>query len=198
MKESKVILCTGGIGSGKSHVVRAFSAMGIPSYDCDSAAKRLYDTDPDLIERIAEIAGKDVMSGGKIDRAALAARIFSDAELLSRIEGVVHPAVIRDFENWRNASGSDVVLVESAIMLQKPIFNGLPDFVLMVTCPVEERIERVSARDGLSRQKVLERMEAQEEHPEMADFIIETNDRQAIVPAVIEIIQKLKNGKDRS
>lgn len=198
MTGRKVILCTGGIGSGKSFVVKAFSVMGIPSYDCDSAAKRLYDTDRALIARVAEIAGKDVAPEGRIDRTALAKKIFADRDMLTRIEGVVHPAVIRDFENWKNASGSDVVLIESAIMLQKSIFDGLPDFVLMVTCPEEERIERVKVRDGLSRQEIISRMEAQKEYPGRADFIIETNDRQAIIPAIIEIIQKLKNEKDRS
>lgn len=198
MKDSKVILCTGGIGSGKSFVVGAFSYMGIPSYDCDARAKALYDCCPELASQVALIAGNDTVINGNVDRKALADKIFQNQNILARIEGVVYPLLKKDFLEWKEAQPCGPVVIESAIMLQKREFDDLYDFVLLVTAPREDRIERVMVRDGVSREEAIRRMDLQREFPERADYIIETNDRQPIIPAVIEIIQKLKNGKDRS
>ena len=201
MKDSKVILCTGGIGSGKSYVARAFDAMGIPSYDTDSAAKALYDTDAVLLAEVAEIAGRDVVKDGKLDRSALAARIFSDKAMLERLEAVVHPAVIRDFNRWKSARESEIVLIESAIMLEKPVFKGLADYVLAVSAPLEMRITRAMRRDGATRGAVLERISRQwtdAERETVADFVIIADERHQIVPEIVKIIETVKNGKDRS
>lgn len=201
MKRSKVILCTGGIGSGKSYVIRAFNAAGIPSYDTDAAAKRLYDTDRELLDAVSEIAGKDVSVDGHLDRGLLASRIFADSSLLGKIEAVVHPAVIRDFRRWEEEQSVEVVIIESAIMLEKPSLRGVADYVLVVSAPEELRIRRVMERDGISREAVLSRMARQwndRQREEYADFIIVTDERHQIVPEIVKIIETVKNGKDRS
>lgn len=201
MKRSKVILCTGGIGSGKSYVIRAFNAAGIPSYDTDAAAKRLYDTDRELLDAVSEIAGKDVSVDGHLDRGLLASRIFADSSLLGKIEAVVHPAVIRDFRRWEEKQSVEVVIIESAIMLEKPSLRGVADYVLVVSAPEELRIRRVMERDGISREAVLSRMARQwndRQREEYADFIIVTDERHQIVPEIVKIIETVKNGKDRS
>lgn len=201
MKRSKVILCTGGIGSGKSYVIRAFNAAGIPSYDTDAAAKRLYDTDRELLDAVSEIAGKDVSVDGHLDRGLLASRIFADSSLLGKIEDVVHPAVIRDFRRWEEEQSVEVVIIESAIMLEKPSLRGVADYVLVVSAPEELRIRRVMERDGISREAVLSRMARQwndRQREEYADFIIVTDERHQIVPEIVKIIETVKNGKDRS
>ena len=89
----QVLLCTGGIGSGKSFIIRAFNVLGVPSYDCDAAAKELYDRDAELLDGIVRLCGKEVLNDvGRLDRQALAARIFADASLLAEVEALVHPA----------------------------------------------------------------------------------------------------------
>lgn len=196
-----MILCTGGIGSGKSYVIRAFNAAGIPSYDTDAAAKRLYDTDRELLDAVSEIAGKDVSVDGHLDRGLLASRIFADSSLLGKIEDVVHPAVIRDFRRWEEEQSVEVVIIESAIMLEKPSLRGVADYVLVVSAPEELRIRRVMERDGISREAVLSRMARQwndRQREEYADFIIVTDERHQIVPEIVKIIETVKNGKDRS
>lgn len=196
-----MILCTGGIGSGKSYVIRAFNAAGIPSYDTDAAAKRLYDTDRELLDAVSEIAGKDVSVDGHLDRGLLASRIFADSSLLGKIEDVVHPAVIRDFRRWEEEQSVEVVIIESAIMLEKPSLRGVADYVLVVSAPEELRIKRVMERDGISREAVLSRMARQwndRQREEYADFIIVTDERHQIVPEIVKIIETVKNGKDRS
>lgn len=201
MKTSKVILCTGGIGSGKSYVIRAFNVMGIPSYDTDEAAKRLYDTDARLLGEVAAIAGADVVTDGRLDRRILASRIFADSSLLGKIEAAVHPAVMRDFRKWKEEQPAEMVIIESAIMLEKPALRGAADYVLAVSAPEELRIRRVMSRDNISREAVLSRMAAQwsdAQREECADFVIVTDERHQIVPEIVKIIETVKNGKDRS
>lgn len=201
MKESKVILCTGGIGSGKSYVIRLFNAMGIPSYDCDAAAKDLYDRDMDLLSSVAQVAGEDVLDENGLNRAALAAKIFSDGSILARIESLVHPAVMRDFEKWKQAQSSQVVIIESAIMLEKPALRNVADYVVVVEASEELRIKRVMARDSASREAVLGRMSRQwndDQRRQHSDFVINTDEGQQLVPQIVKIIETIKNGKDRS
>ena len=182
----KVLLCTGGIGSGKSFVVRILQAMGCPAYDCDARARALYDEDPALLQGVVALAGRGVLGeNGRLDRKALAARIFADSGLRDRIEALVHPAVIRDFMAWRDALSAPLAVLESAILLEHPQYRPLYDKVLVVSAPEEVRIARVQARDGVSREAVLQRMAAQwseEKRRAAADFIIENDGEQALLP----------------
>ena len=193
MDRPAIIGCTGGIGSGKTYVVNAFRGLGVPGYDCDSRAKELYDEDPSLLGQVARIAGEDVIVDGRLDRSRLAGRIFSDRDMLARLENAVHPAVIRDFYRWLDVQNTKLVIFESAILLDKPYLRDIADFVLLVTAPRELRIGRVMARDGLGREAVEKRMANQmseEQRRKMADYIIETNDRDAVIPQLLSIIQK--------
>jgi len=196
MKQSCVLLCTGGIGSGKSVVVRLFQALDIPSYDCDRAAKELYDRDPQLLAEVVALCGEGVLDAeGRLDRAALARKVFGDAALLAALEDRVHPAVIRDFEKWKEEQESALVVIESAILLEKPRFAGLMDYTVVVTAPEAVRIARVMQRDGLSEAQVRQRIAAQwgdEARLAQADFVLENDNRQALLPAVLEIIDKIK------
>ena len=201
MKGSRVILCTGGIGSGKSCVVRAFEVMGVPFYDCDAAAKDLYDRDPELLEEVVKLVGRGVIGeDGRLDRSALAGRIFADPALLASLESLVHPAVIRDFEKWKESREEPVVVIESAILLEKRLPCKVYDSVLAVTAPEDVRIRRVVLRDGTTEEKVRQRMAAQwsdAQRAACADFILENNDLQPMLPAIIEILEKIKeDGKD--
>ncbi|MBQ0025217.1 MAG: dephospho-CoA kinase [Bacteroidales bacterium] len=208
MEGSKVILCTGGIGSGKSCIVKAFNLIGVPSYDTDSAAKRLYDTDAALLEEIASIAGADILKDGKLDKPLFAQRIFSDRKMLEEVEAAVHPAVMRDFEKWKSAQESEVVMIESAIILEKPQLRSVADYVLAVSLPEEIRVRRVMARDHTTAQAVRVRMAKQWDDAQReayADFVLVPDDKHQLLPEILKIKNLLtgsdkivKNGKDRS
>lgn len=196
MKNSRVILCTGGIGSGKSCVVQAFRTLGVPSYDCDRSAKELYDRDPQLLSEVVALAGPEVLDAeGRLDRAALSARIFADTRIRAGLEALVHPAVIRDFTRWKDAQEGPLVVIESAILLEKPQYASLYDCVVTVVAPEEVRITRVVARDGVTEDQVRRRMAAQWDDAARiahADYVLENNDRQAMLPVLIDIIEKEK------
>lgn len=191
-----VILCTGGIGSGKSFVVDIFRAMGIPAYDSDAAAKSLYDRDPQLLASVAEVAGQGIISpDGSLDRIQLAARIFNDMEVRRKVEALVHPAVARDFARWAEMQESDIVLIESAILLEKPVDGIKPDYVVVVTAPEDLRIERVCARDNKTPEQVALRISLQwsdEQRVALADFTVDNSGSVPLVPQIDNILQKIK------
>lgn len=201
----KVLLCTGGIGSGKSFVVSILQAMGCPAYDCDARAKALYDEDPALLQEVVALTGREVLTPeGRLDRKKLAARLFAEPELREKIEALVHPAVIRDFERWKaaqealalesSAQQAPFAVLESAILLEHPQYRPLYDKVLVVSAPEEVRIRRVMARDGVTREAVLQRMASQwsdEQRRAQADFIIENDGEQALLPQIDSLWKRL-------
>ena len=91
-------------------------------------------------------------------------------------------------------------MIESAILLEKPQYARLYDRVVTVTAPVPVRIARVMARSDMTEAEVLRRMSAQWSDDRLAaasDYILENDDRQALLPAILDIIEKeTKDGKD--
>lgn len=170
---------TGGIGSGKSAVCSFFAEKGIPVYDSDSRTKALYDSSVTLAASLKAVFGENIYREGKLDRAALAEKVFSDGEKLSKLESMVHPAVKEDFESWKASyEGRNIpfVIMESAIILDRPLFRDTADMVLVVEAPLETRIGRTERRDGADREKVMARISAQKTPDDAkADFIL-TND----------------------
>ena len=189
----KVLGCTGGIGSGKSYVANIFNKMGIPVYDSDNRAKGLYDTDAILREAMVELLGNDIIENGILQRNIIAQKIFTNKSLLLEVEKIVHPAVLRDFCMWKSSFDKEsvpFVIMESAILLEKPLVRSCADKVLTVTAPLELRIERVMARDNMKRERVLERMAAQwsdEKRSSMADFIIFADGKRALLPQIMDV-----------
>ena len=160
---------TGGIGSGKSYVCRRLETRGISVYDCDSAAKRLILTSPEIRKGLTALIGPEVyLSDGKLNKKAVTQFLLSSEDNAKAIDAIVHPAVFRDFEQ------SGLQWMESAILFESGAYK-LVDRSVVVSCPDEIRIERVMQRDGISREKVLEWMNRQlpqEEVRRRADFEI--------------------------
>ena len=199
----KTLVITGGIGSGKSAVCAILVSRGIPVYDADARTKALYDSDPALLPALEQALGLTLRGAdGHLDRKALGAAIFGDADRLASLEAVVHPAVYRDFVSWRDAcpASAPFVVMESAIFLQKPLFRPLADKVLLVDAPAPLRLERAVTRGGLSREEVLSRMDAQRIDAEEADAVL-VNDGdlaalESCLDAVLETIWKTDKTKN--
>jgi len=157
------VIVTGGIGSGKSAVCALLRERGIPVYDCDSRVKELYTVRKSLIPRLEKALGAPLrQADGTLDKARLASLIFSDRSARETVEGIVYPVLLQDFKRWRSRQkGAPFVALESAIILSKPVFDGLAQAVVLVTAPEEVRIQRVMARDGVSREQVQQRLQAQ-------------------------------------
>ncbi len=159
----------GGIGSGKSYVCRLIRQRGFEVYDCDSAAKRLIRTDPDIRSRLTTLIGPDAYTPeGQLNKAVVARFLLASDANSDAIDAIVHPAVFRDFEE------SGLLWLESAILYESGA-NRLVDRVIVVTAPEEVRVQRIMARDGLSRERAFEwlgRQWPQDEVRRRADFEI--------------------------
>ncbi len=193
-----VLAVTGGIGSGKTHIVNMFASMGIPVYFTDDRAKGLYDSSIELLGALQSILGEDIVQDGKLRKDIMAARLFADKSLLAKVEGVVHPAVIKDFLKWKGEQKNvPFVIIESAIFLENPLLRPLADKVLVITSPIDLRIERVQRRSNLTREQILGRMDNQwsdSEREKWADYVIVSDEKRALLPQIIGIYKELEDG----
>jgi dephospho-CoA kinase len=189
---------TGGIGSGKSIVARIFSILNIPVYDADSHAKKLMTTDKILVGEITrEFGTLAYQSDGALDRKFLAEVVFNDPAKLSRLNSLVHPRVDLDFEHWvsQQPSNTPYILKEAALLLNSTA-SKKPNKIIVVTAPVEIRIERIRRRDGRTDEqikKIIDQQMDQQEMERRADFIIYNDGTQLVMPQVLNIHKILIN-----
>ena len=179
---------TGGIGSGKSYICQRLKTRGIEVYDCDSAAKRLIRTSDSIRRQLTQLIGEDTYIGDSLNKVAVARFLLASESNAQAIDHIVHPAVFQDFMD------SGMQWMESAILYESGI-NKLVDRVIVVTAPLEIRIQRVMQRDGITRENVeqwMQRQWSQEEIRKRADHEI-VNDGIADIDAQIDIIlEKIK------
>ena len=186
---------TGGIGSGKSVVSKTLSVLGIPVYDCDSKAKWLQENDADVKRKIMKLLGDDVYEGQRLNKKKMAAKIFSDAALLTKVEGIVHPAVENDFNQWCSEQKKDIVALESAILYECGLNNKCIDKVCLVYAPTETRIERVARRDSANIEEIRRRMANQandDDKIKIADFVVKNYSNHGIICQVLEMMVKAR------
>jgi dephospho-CoA kinase len=186
---------TGGIGSGKSVVSKTLSVLGVPVYDCDSRAKWLQENDADVRQKIMDLLGDDVYEGRRLNRKKMAAKIFSDAALLTKVERIVHPAVEKDFNRWCLDQKKDIVALESAILYECGLKNKCIDKVCLVYAPIETRIERVARRDSANIEEIRQRMANQardDEKINKADFVVKNYSNNSVISQVLELMVKAR------
>lgn len=160
-----VIVVTGGIGSGKSEVCSILqNQYGCGVYEADSRVKALYVTHPTLLSDIEDVLDEKFRDDqGRFVPQMLSRRIFADRKALEEVEKLIFPALIEDFEHWKQAYADDrFIIFESATILEKPYFKGFGDKTILIDAPYEIRLERACCRDGSSRESVSARMSNQD------------------------------------
>ena len=155
-----VVGLTGGIGSGKSTIAKAFAALGIAVFNSDEQAKALIATDAQVKERIIAAFGEEAYHNGEYNRAYIAQIVFNNSEKLAILNGIVHPALAEYFKQWAKAQTSPYVLKEAAILFESGSYKDC-DYIITVTAPEEVRIARVMARDHCTEAQVRARMAQQ-------------------------------------
>lgn len=180
---------TGSMGSGKSTVAKVFEMLGVPVYFTDIEAKLILN-EQDIVSIIVDKLGTDILVENEIDRKKLASRIFNDIDALQWLNSVIHPRVRKNFFTWVELNAHHSYLIqESAIMLETG-FSSYFDKIVVVTCPLEERIARVLNRDKMTREQVMERLENQwpeELKVQKADYIIANDDHKLAIPQILEL-----------
>jgi len=182
MNSPVIIGITGGIGSGKSTLSDLFRAEGYMVYDSDKEARRLQNENPIIKQKIQTIFG-DVYTNEELNRSALAKIVFTNPDLLTQLNNIVHPVVREDFKSWISANSSQKLLfLESAILFENGL-NKLVDKVIVITASEDVRIKRVIKRDKVTEKQVRDRMANQlseESKIAKADFVIYSDDKPLI------------------
>ncbi|MFV0218593.1 MULTISPECIES: dephospho-CoA kinase [Empedobacter] len=168
---------TGGIGSGKSTAAKFFEELGIPVYNSDTRAKTIQNENSEVKVKIIAAFGEEAYNENGLNKPYLSKQVFQNNEKLKLLNSIVHPAVFQDFEDWKKAQKSDIVMKEAAILIESGSYKDC-DVVISVVVDIETRIARTIERDGLSREEILARINNQisdEERIAKSDFIIDNN-----------------------
>lgn len=184
---------TGGIGSGKTSVCKVFNVLGIPVFSADPEARKIMDTNDDIKKEINTIAGKNIYQDGELDRPKLASLIFNNRNLLSQVNSLVHPLVFKNFLLWAEEQTSPYVIMEAAILFESG-GHKLVDRIATVVAPLEERISRVTRRNTLTRDQVMERIKNQmtdKERIKLSDYVINNSEKDMIIPVILGINEDL-------
>lgn len=184
---------TGGIGSGKTTLCRLFELLGVSVYYADVRAKMLMQTDAELMEGIKSAFGSEVYEGHALNRSLLGSIVFNDAKQLQRLNGLVHPAVFRDFDRWSAMQTGLYVLKEAAILFESGSSKDC-DYTILVKSPLDLRISRIMTRDGISKEDIMKRIDKQmsdEEKEKLASFVILNDETQLVIPQVLALHARL-------
>ena len=154
----KKIAITGGIGSGKTTVMRYLENKGYPVFSCDEIYKQIIHTD----EYVKEISKEFplVVKDGQVERRALAALVFSDSEKRRRLNEISHPLIMKELLKQMEESESSLVFAEVPLLFEGG-FEDLFDERIVLLRKRENRMQSVAARDNLSKGEIEARIEAQ-------------------------------------
>ena len=191
-----VIGLTGGIGSGKSTVAKLFELMGCAIYNSDDRAKELY-FKPVIRKAVIELLGAEsYLSETVINKDYISKKVFSDTKLLHQLNDIIHPAVKEDFIQFKSKFPLNTIIIkESALLFETSIYKDL-NYNILVTAPIDLKIERVIKRNSISKIDIEKRMQAQwtdEQKAPLANAVISNDNQNALIPQVISIIEKLKS-----
>ncbi len=184
---------TGGIGSGKSTVARVFQELGVPVYFADIEAKKFLD-EKTVIQKLVQYYGDGILEKARINKAALAAIVFTDEVALAKLNALIHPLLEADFKAWLNQNSEVKYIVKEAAILFEAGFDKSVDKVLTISAPIEQRITRVMNRDGVSRKQVMDRVTKQwsdEQREAKSDYVIVNADSNMILENILEIHKEL-------
>ena len=192
---------TGGIGSGKSVVCRLFGVLGIPVYDADSRAKWVMANDLVLRRELQAAFGTETFdAAGQLNRTYLAQVAFQDPERLAQLNGLVHPRVGHDFEQWaqgQQAAGHTYILKEAALLYESGAYQQL-DRIITVFAPQAVRQARVLRRDPHRTANdilaIIGKQMSEDEKVSRADYVVYNDDEHLLIPQVLQLDQQFRQG----
>lgn len=177
----KVIGITGGIGSGKSTVSDIIKKNNFPVIDCDEISRELTQNDDAVLSEIRRCFGASVFDdNGNLLRQDLANIVFSDSSKKESLEDIVVTRIfeiVQDDLSKHRSLGTKLVFIDAPLLIETGL-NRLCDICVLVTADIETRINRVEKRDGISRDRVLERINNQmpeSEKKAVADELIDNS-----------------------
>lgn len=189
----RVVGLVGPSGAGKSTVAQGLAPMGFSLVDCDRLTRSPQVYNPDCLRALGRAFGEDLVSGGVLDRRGLAERAFRDQASRKLLGEITFPHIERAVR--REIAGCRGTVLLDAPTLFESGLDSLCGRILTVTAPEKVRLERVMARDGLTKAQALERFQAQypaEFYEARGDFVLEnTGDISRLLE---EAARELKGG----
>lgn len=173
-----IVGLTGGIGSGKSTVMRGFQQRGIEAVDADDMARVVVEPGRPALDTIVQRFGKEMLNDvGTLNRPALRARIFSDPAAKLWLEQLLHPLINRELLERLAKAQSPYALLVSPLLFETGQ-DELVDRTLVVDVPEMVQLARASARDGAEPEQIKAIMAAQmsrQERLSRADDVLDNS-----------------------
>jgi dephospho-CoA kinase len=168
--------------------------LGVPVYYADERAKYILNNDADIINRVKNLLGESAYINDELNRTYIASKVFNNVELLKQYNSIIHPAVAEDSLLWlKEHDNAPYTLREAALLVETGSYKFL-DKLIVVTAPIETRIDRVILRDKVSREEVNARIKNQmpdEEKIKLADFVVNNSGKESIIHQVFAVHNKL-------
>jgi dephospho-CoA kinase len=173
---------TGGLASGKSFVGRALESYGCLLIQADQLGHEVIEPGAEAYDGVIREFGCDILNpDGTIDRRHLGAQVFGNPERLEKLNALVHPPVRERtrklLEHFEKAHPDGIAVTEAAILVETGGYRNYARLIVAV-CREEQQIERAMARDHLTREEVLDRMNRQmplEQKVKYADYVVDTS-----------------------
>ncbi|HUK16810.1 MAG TPA: dephospho-CoA kinase [Bryobacteraceae bacterium] len=173
---------TGGLASGKTFVGEALASFGCLLVQADRLGHQVLEPGGEAYDEVVGEFGAEILDpDGHINRRRLAAMVFGSPSRLERLNGLVHPPVLRREEELIAAFTArqphGIAVVEAAILIETGSYRRF-DRIVLVTCTGEQQRERALRRDGAAESDVLARLSRQmplAEKRKYADFVIDTS-----------------------
>lgn len=175
-----IIGLTGGIAAGKSTVARILASLGAYIINADKIGHNILDKNKNAYNDVKEEFGEIILKeSGQIDRKKLGEIVFSDKAKLEKLESITHPYIIEEikYETKEKIKDYHHLVLDVPLLFETGLEN-IVDITWVVVCSYEKQIERISKRDGLSREEAKKRIAAQMETSKkikLADFVIYNN-----------------------
>lgn len=188
-----LIALTGGIASGKSAVADEFAKLGVPVLDTDQIARDVVAPGmPALGQLVAEFGPEILDADGRLDRAHMRERVFSDPAQRQKLEAITHPAIREELAQRSAAAGGDYQIHVIPLLVETGRADAY-DRVLVVDCPEETQMERLQARDRSSHDQAQEILAAQvsrEERLDVAHDVIENTGTLADLQRFVQTLHR--------
>jgi dephospho-CoA kinase len=173
---------TGSIGVGKSFVTSVFAELGCRVLDADRTAREVVAPGSPGLQAVVEAFGVEILQpDGTLDRARLGAVVFADEEKRLLLNSILHPFIIaaqdEQLQRWEEQDASEIAIVDAALMIESGGYKRF-DKLIVVHCRPEIQIERLMARNAISREEAARRIAAQmpqDEKKRYADILIDSS-----------------------
>ncbi|GIP38220.1 dephospho-CoA kinase [Paenibacillus sp. J31TS4] len=190
---------TGGIACGKSTVAEMLVERGAILIDADRIAREVVEPGTPLLQEVAAAFGQDVLHpDGSLNRKRLGEIVFADEAARKRLEGLLHPEIRatmrKRMEEAEKQQPDRLVIVDVPLLFESGL-QAMFDEVLVVAVPPDKQLERLMARDGLTREQAELRLAAQmpiERKRELADAVIDNSGDRSDTERQVEAFVKEK------